>query len=669
MSEKPVNPLNENSENKKELSPAEKIHQKVNQLKSGNKSEEISEDEKETTKEEQIVENNNEDLNSGKTEIISNNNKENSSDKDKNENSEVTEQTEIKETDFSGLTIKELVEKLNQLLKEDYNPKIDKTVYQIKDAFNLKNEEEKEAKKKVFIEDGGKEEDFEYLKTDIENNFKELFQKFKDKKETFEIRLNEEKKKNLELKYSIIEEIKKLINKPESFTKTFNKFKNLQKRWNEIGLVPKNNVKELMDEYNINIQKFYEYIEVNKELRELDFKKNYEIKIGLCEKAEELILETNYNKAKKELQLLHKKWKETGTVSNEVREELWARFQAATIKINENFSQYLDEIKEQQQKNLEAKQFLVEQVEELAQKEYITHIDWKNASDKVIEIQRLWKKIGYVPKEFNTSIYKQFKTACDTFFERIRKYYDETEKDREDNYQKKLDLCIRAESLQDSTEWVKTSEILKQIQEEWKKIGPIPKKQSDEIWKRFRKACNNFFDRKKEFYKNRKKTEKENLAKKQEIIERIEKFELSDNRNEDLQKLKELQNEFLSIGYVPFDQKDTIYENYHNAVNSAYEKLDISKDKLEELKFAETVESLKNSPDAEYLISKEISKIQNQIDKLNDDIKVWENNIGFFKSSSNSDSLLGNIQQKIDRAKSKVDSLKKKIIELENSLD
>ena len=681
MSEKPVNPNENNSESaddKKELSTAEKIHQKINELKNNSKVEEVeatmpSDDKKEPELTEGKIEiTESEELNIDKPEDesqeeISEEEKNTVSDDKAAETKETPDESENNIIDYSGNSKEELIEKLSSFLKEDYKTSFEKSIRKIKEYFNKIVEKETEEKKIKFIEDGGKEEDFEPVKDESEIKFKELFQRFLDKKETFEIRLNEEKKKNLELKYQVIEEIKELVNKPESFTKTFNKFKNLQKKWNDIGLVPKNDVKALFDEYNKNIQKFYEYVEVNKELRDLDFKKNYEIKISLCEKAEQLLLETNSNRAKKELQTLHKKWKETGAVSNEVRDELWSRFQAATIKINENYSQYLEEIKVQQEKNLESKQFLVEKAEELANKEYETHIDWKHASDKVIEIQKLWKKIGYVPREYNNKIYSQFKNACDLFFERIRKYYEETEKDREDNYQKKLDLCNRAESLQDSTEWVKTADIYKHIQEEWKKIGPVPKKKSDEIWKRFRKACNTFFDRKKEYYKNRKANEKENLIKKQEIIEKIENFELSENQNENLQQLKEFQNEFIAVGYVPFEHKDEIYEKFHNAVNAQYEKLNISREKLEEIKFAENIEALKNSPDSDFLINKEMGKIQNQIDKLTDDIKVWENNIGFFSSSSKSESLLKNVTDKIERAKAKLASLKKKMIELEKS--
>ncbi|NOZ36164.1 MAG: DUF349 domain-containing protein [Chlorobi bacterium] len=685
MSDKPINPTENNSESlneKEELSSAEKIHQKINELKKNITAEETDETIEDIVNEtEKVISENKEPLSEAtdNTEISDDKKETDNVVSDEltetdTETEKLSEQTnekndskEVVEEEFSEFSKEQLAERLNVLLKDDYKPAFDNIIKRIKEYFNKFVEEDTKNKKDNFINDGGKEEDFEYVKDKTELKFKELLQKLRDKKETYEIRLNEQKKKNLELKYLIVEEIKELVNKRESFSKIFNKFKDLQKKWNLIGLVPGNDVKTLMDEYNKNVQKFYEFLEVNKELRELDFKKNYEIKLSLCENAEELILEANYNKANRELQSLHKKWKETGSVANEVREELWARFQAATIKINENYGQYLEEIKEQQQKNLESKQFLVEKAEEFAQNKYESHIEWKTASDKVIEIQKLWRKIGYVPKEFNNKIYTQFKQACDIFFERIRKYYEETEKDREDNYQKKSDLCIRAESLQDSTEWVKTADIYKYIQNEWKTIGPVPKKHSDEIWKRFRKACNTFFDRKKEYYKNRKTTEKENLIKKRELIERIENTEFSDNQNKNLQKLKELQNEFLSIGYVPFEHKDEIYENFHNAVNAQYEKLNISKEKLDELKFAENIEALKKSPDSDFLIQKEMGKIQNHIDKLNDDIKIWENNIGFFSSSSKSDSLLKNVREKIEKAKNKVISLKKRMNELEKT--
>jgi len=581
------------------------------------------------------------------------------------ENTEVANETKQEEIiDYSANTKEEMITIFTDFLTVDNTSKYNKKVKILRTEFyKIINAEDTERKAK-FVEDGSKLEDYEPIKDELEVKFKDLFQKYIDKKEAWELRLKEEKKKNLELKYSIIKEIEDLINKKETFNKIFNEFKDLQKKWNNVGLVPKDDVKSLLEEYNHQVHKFYEYTEVNKQLRELDFKKNFDTKIKLCEQAEELLLESNYSKAKKELQNLHKKWKETGSVSNENREEIWARFQASTIKINENFSEYIEEVKVQQVKNLESKQFLVSKAQEYSAGEYTDHKEWKDASNNIIELQKMWKRIGYVPKEHNNEIYKQFKTACDVFFARIREFYDESDKHRDDNYQQKLDLCTQAESLQESSDWNNTTEIYKQIQNDWKKIGPVSRKQSDEIWKRFRKACNVFFDRKKEHFMGKKNEEKENLELKQAIITKIVEYKFSDNQMEDLKGLKELQNEFVAVGYVPFKNKDDIYEQYHQAIDKQLGKLNVSREKQNELKFSENLEYIKNSPGADKLVYNEISKIQHQIDKLNDDIKVWGNNIGFFASSKNSEAMVKNINEKIDIAKNKVAVFKEQIDEL-----
>ncbi|NPA45377.1 MAG: DUF349 domain-containing protein [Chlorobi bacterium] len=663
------NSVNEN----KELSTAEKLLLKIKQRQDPNfkenevkaKEEAKEEVKKETEKiTEEVVEetsdtvNSEDEMDNAKAEIVE--------EVAENLTDEKEEKEDLKEelVNYFEKTKEELVDIFTNLLTVDNTNKYKNKVKEIRNAFyNIINKEEEERKAK-FVEDGSKLEDYEPIKDAIENKFKELYQKFIDKKETWELKLKEEKKKNLELKYEVIKEIQELINKPETFNKTFNKFKELQKKWNEIGLVPKDAVKKLLEEYNRQVHKFYEYVEVNKQLRELDFKKNLDAKIKLCEQAEELLLESNYSKAKKQLQVLHKKWKELGAVANEHREEIWARFQAATIKINEKFSKYIEEVKAQQEKNLEAKQFLVQKAQEYASGEYSDHKEWKEASNQIIELQKLWRKIGYVPKEHNNEIYTKFKTACDNFFARIREFYDESDKHRDDNYQKKLDLCTQAESLQNSNEWNTTTEIYKQIQEDWKKIGPVPRKYSDEIWKRFRKACNTFFDRKKEHFMGKKNEEKQNLELKQEIIRKIQEFEFSDNQMEDLKALKELQNQFMAVGYVPFKNKDEIYEQFHNAIDTQLGKLNVTREKQNELKFTENLEYIKNSPNSDKLVYNEISKIQHQIDKLNDDIKVWENNIGFFASSKNSESMIKNIKDKIEAAKNKVAKFKEQIEEL-----
>jgi len=649
------NSVNEN----KELSTAEKMLLKIKQRKDPDFKEEVDES-KDIVEEKEEISDAVEEVKDTKADVSES---ENVVTEEKDEHQEEIENIE-EVVDYTEKSKDELVEMFSDLLTVDNTNKYKNKVKEIRNAFyKIINAEEEERKAK-FVEDGSKLEDYEPIKDATENKFKDLFQKYIDKKEAWELRLKEEKKKNLELKYVVIKEIQELINKPETFNKTFNYFKDLQKKWNEIGLVPKDDVKTLLEEYNRQVHKFYEYVEVNKQLRELDFKKNLDAKIKLCEHAEELLLESNYSKAKKELQTLHKKWKELGSVSNEHREEIWTRFQAATIKINEKFSEYIEEVKVQQEKNLEAKQFLVQKAQEYSSGEFTDHKEWKDASNQIIELQKLWRKIGYVPKEHNNEIYTQFKTACDAFFVRIREFYDESDKHRDDNYQKKLDLCTQAESLQNSNEWNNTTEIYKRIQEDWKKIGPVPRKQSDEIWKRFRKACNVFFDRKKEHFMGKKNEEKQNLELKQEIIKKIEEYSFSDNQMDDLKGLKELQNEFMAVGYVPFKNKDEIYEQFHSAIDMQLGKLNITREKQNELKFSENVEYIKNSPNSDKLIYNEISKIQHQIDKLNDDVKVWENNIGFFASSKNSESMIQNINDKIDSAKSKIAKLKEQIDEL-----
>jgi len=652
----------------KELSSADKILQRIKEKQNKTPEENINNND-ESISENKTTETENEINESEKIEISEINDetvpvieKEIEQKESKSKQDEIHEEV----YDYSDKSKEELIVIFKELLQNDDTTKYNKKVRSLRDDFYAIIKKEDEERKDKFIEAGGNIDDYEQVKDEKETEFKDFLQKFIDKQETWERKLNDEKKNNLELKYKVISEIEELINKPETFNKTFNHFRELQKKWNAIGLVPKNDVKALFDEYNKNVQKFYDYLEVNKELRELDFKKNFDIKIKLCEQAEELLLETNYSKAKKELQNLHKKWKETGSVSNENREDIWSRFQAATIKINEKFSEYIEEIKVQQEKNLESKQFLVSKADEYAIGDYTNHKEWKDASNQVVELQKLWKKIGYVPKEHNNEIYKQFKSACDKFFVRIREFYNESEKHKDDNYQKKLDLCTQAESLQDSNEWNNTSEIYKQIQNDWKTIGPVPKKYSDEIWKRFRKACNTFFDRKKEYFKGKKANEKENLVLKKEIIKEIEEFSFSNNQIEDLKRLKEFQNKFLAIGYVPFDSKDEIYKQYHDAIDTQLSKLNISKEKQRELKFNENLEIIKNSPGSDRLAYKEMSKLQNQIDKLKDDIRIWENNIGFFSGSKKSESMIKNIQDKIEAAKDKVSMLKKNIEDLEN---
>jgi hypothetical protein len=565
--------------------------------------------------------------------------------------------------DFSDLHYNELLLVLKEIIEKDDYVKSIRKVNSLKDEFNFKIRKQKEDTRNKFIADGSDIKDFVEPKLDIENDFNNLLNTFYNKRNELKEKEEITKKENLKLKYEIIEGIKNLINKPESFETTYNNFKSLQQKWREIGIVPKNEVKLMWDEYHREVENFYKYLEINKVLRDLDLKKNLDEKIILCEKAEELLTVENISEARKSLQTLHELWKETGPISKEKKDEVWDRFKSATISINKKFQDHFDKIKEQQDKNLESKDFLCQKAEEYAQNNYITQKDWKEASVQVIKLQQLWKEIGYVPQNKNTEIYQRFRNSCDVFFEKIRDFYSKSNEERDNNMQLKTDLCIQAESLQESTEWKKTSEIYKNLQNEWKKIGPVSQKHSDAIWQRFRKACNIFFDRKKDYFSNRKTNEAENLEKKKALIEEVKNYQVT-NTPEDLEKLKEFQRLWTEIGFVPFEQKDSVYDEYRAAIGSHFEKLNIDKSKQEEMKFNEKLENFKGSRNSKELVNSEVVRIQNKIEKLETDIKILENNLGFFANSKNAENMINEFNKKIEVSKKEVDNLKKQISQL-----
>ncbi len=563
--------------------------------------------------------------------------------------------------DYSILNRKELTEKIKELVETKDVQSINDKVKLIKTEYYKKLDLEIKEKKDKIEESEEQKVSYEHIKDENEHNFETILNTYKAKRVKYYEELEKTKKENLKTKYEIIQKIKDLTHSQETFNETFNKFKEYQAQWSETGLVPENEAKQIRDEYNIFVKEFYNYVNINKELKELDLKKNLENKIKLCEKAEELLLEANISIAKKTLQELHSVWKKCGPVPKEKNDEIWERFKTPTLQINTKYFEYLESQNEQQEKNLESKTYLCESVEKYANTEYISHKEWKDASNQVIKIQQLWKGIGYVPKSHNTSIYQRFRTACDKFFERIREFYAQANENYENNLQLKTDLCVRAESLQDSIEWRKTTDIYKRLQNEWKKLGPVSPKISDEIWKRFRKACNTFFDRKKEDFENRKKSEKVNLVKKQELIEEIKTFELSEKVNEDITKLKELQKKWTEIGFVPFENKDEIYKEYRSVINDQFSKLNIDEEKQSELRFLEKVDNLKNMPNAREATDNEIIKIRTRIDEIEGDINVWENNLGFFTDTKNAENMLKDFTDKIKNSKQKVDRLKKQI--------
>ena len=578
---------------------------------------------------------------------------------------EEKKQEEFK-VDYSTLTREDLVIRLDELLDTKNVQDIRSDVDNIKLNYYKKFKSEVEQQRKKYVEEGGDIDDFVAPEDPLEFRIKELFKKYRDLKAASNRLLEKEKIENLEKKYQVIEQIKDLINRKESINKTFQEFRELQKEWRTIGLVPQQNLKDLWETYNHHVEKFYDYIKINKELRDLDFKKNLEAKIGLCEKAEELLLEPSIISAFNKLQIYHDQWREIGPVPANMRTEIWERFREATSKINRKHQQHFEELKKEQKKNLDQKRVLCEKAEEISNLILSSLKEWEEKSKELIDIQKVWRSIGFAPKRDNNKIYKRFRTACDHFFNRKREFYAKNKEMYQNNLQLKTDLCIQAEAIKDSTEWKKTTEDLINLQERWREIGPVPRKYSDQIWKRFRAACDHFFGRKSDYYNSIDKTFELNLTKKEELIKEIEECKLSNDLVENFKILNDFQRRWAEIGFVPLKEKDTIQSRYRNALNRHYDNLKIDDHKKNLLKFRNRINNILQKPKSDLKLSQERDRFVARLQQLKNDIVLWENNIGFFAKSVNAQAMIDEVNNKISNARETIKLLESKIELIDN---
>jgi hypothetical protein len=565
------------------------------------------------------------------------------------------------QVNYSLLSKEELIVLLQKMLNSRPVETIINEVENIKINYYKKHKAEVEKKRKAFVEQGGELEDFQVEDDPHENEIKELLRKYRDLKAEYNKSQDEHKHVNLEDKYKIIEEIKELVKNKESINRTFQEFRDLQKRWRSIGPVPQTNVKDLWETYHHHVEAFYDYIRINQELRDLDLKKNLEAKIILCEKAEELLLEPNIVNAFKVLQELHDQWREIGPVPAEMRVEIWNRFKEATSKINKKHQEYFVGLKNEQKSNLDAKLALCEKAEELCNLEIRSNKDWASRSFELMELQKVWKTIGFAPKKDNAKIYKRFRDACDAFFNRKREFYGVFKEEQTNNLQLKTDLCVQAELLRESTDWKKTTEELISLQQRWKEIGPVPHKQSDRVWKRFRTACDSFFERKSKHFSEIDNSFGSNLEKKLELIRQIEEFKISENANESLDQLKNFQRHWSEIGFVPLKDKDDVHEKYREAINKKFDELRIDDGDRNMLKFKNKLESYLEKPNGIQRIRQERERYIIRLKQMENDILLWENNIGFFARSRNAEAMIQEVEQKIESTKKSIELLNQKI--------
>ncbi|MGD2036029.1 MAG: DUF349 domain-containing protein [Bacteroidales bacterium] len=568
---------------------------------------------------------------------------------------------EPEKIDYTKLSKEDLVKVLKDLIDSGEVGELRGEVESIKSNFYKKLKADHEAIKKKFLDEGGQLEDFKLEENPVETELKELLQKYKELKNEYNKKLEEDKVKNLEEKYRIIEGIKELVNSQESLNKTFHDFRELQSRWHETGPVPQQNLKDLWESYHYQVEAFYDYIKINKELRDLDLKKNLEAKIKLCERAEELLLEPSVVEAFRQLQKLHDRWREVGPVPIDKRTEIWERFKGTTSKINRKHQEYFVNLKQEQKKNYEEKLLLCEKAEEINTLELENHKDWEEKSKELIELQKVWKSIGFAPKKHNTQVYERFRKACDGFFDKKRRYYSHNREEQQHNLELKTELCIQAEALQDNTDWKKTTNEMIALQKRWKEIGPVPIKQSDKIWKRFRAACDVFFNNKSNYFSRIDTRYEENLKMKNDLIKEIEDFKLTDQVDKNLESLNELQRRWSEIGYVPLRDKNEVQERYRQAINSKFDQLKLDESKKSLLKFRSRVENIVDKPNSSNRLRNEREKCFNKLKQLENDITLWENNIGFFTESENAESMITDVNKKIENARKKIEQLKGKI--------
>lgn len=535
----------------------------------------------------------------------------------------------------------------------------------LKQTFYKNHKAAQEAARKSFMEEGGNPDDFTPAPDPMENVFKEVMSSIKEKRSALAAEQEQLLEENLQKKLALLERMKELTESGEDTGIIYNDFKQLQQEWNDIKAVPAAKVNELWKSYQLYTEKFYDRVKLNNEFREYDFKKNLEQKTRLCEAAEKLAEEADVISAFHQLQKLHQEYRSIGPVAKELRERIWARFKAASTTVNRRHQQHFEQLKEREQHNLDQKTVICEIAESMEYDTLKTFNDWEEKTKEILALQAKWKTIGYAPQKMNVKIFERFRAACDDFFQRKAAFFKSVKENMADNLEKKRALCEQAEALKNSTDWKTTSEQLTRLQKEWKTIGPVAKKHSDAIWKRFIGACDYFFEQKAKMTSSQRSVETENMAKKEEIIRQLAALDeagTTDNVTSD--RTRQLIKEWNAIGHVPYKEKDRLYDTFHQLVDKLFAKLNITASEKRLNKFKSSISRGGES------LSREREKLVRNYESLKSDILTYENNLGFLNlSSKKGNSLVTEIQRKIERLKGELELVQKKIAALDEKAE
>ena len=552
------------------------------------------------------------------------------------------------EIDYFSMELTDLINHLKNIVEQAKEKDVKNDVDTIKVAFYKKHKSIVEKQKKDFIEQGGVEENFIPESSDIDEIFKELLNEYKKIKAAQKAEEDKILAENKDKKNAIIDQLNSLIDSNADINGTIPIFRELTQEWKNIGNVAPEYANEIWKRYNILQEKFYDLIKINNELREYDFRKNLEQKTTLCEKAEVLNNESNIILAFQQLQVLHEDWKNIGPVEKDLRESIWERFKLASSNINKKYQQHFEDIKAKEKENLNSKIALCEAIETLDYSALTTFKHWEDATEKILKIQEDWKTIGFAPRKENVKIYERFRNAYNNFYKQKNQFFKAIKEDFTNNLKLKEALCEQVEKIKDNTNWNDTANKIVKLQKEWKNIGPVQKKYSDALWKRFSEACDYFFNQRNEALKSKKEDENSNLVAKKDLIERIKNHILTGNDDNDILSIKSFEKEWNSIGHIPFKAKDKIFEEYKSALNSLYAKVKKADKKIK---------------DFSSMSKNQLVRLYNN---LQNEIKTYENNIGFFANSKKANKLIADLQQKIEKLKKEVNDIVKHIEETNN---
>ena len=568
-----------------------------------------------------------------------------------NENSE-TEVTTAEEPDRKTYTSKkEVLERIREIAHNDENPEKDEVEY-LKSTFYRLHIAEREEQQKAYLEEGGDPEKYQVRPDDVEEAFKAEMQVIKEKRAKLFQKQEEERANNLKHREEIIEKIKNMATSPEEANKSFNAFKQLQQEWKEIGAVPPEKANETWKTYQLYVEQFYDLLNLNREAREYDFKKNLEQKTRLCEEAEKLAEESDVISAFHQLQELHAQYRETGPVAKDLRDEIWTRFKNASTVINKKHQQHFEELRAREEENLTKKTALCEKVEAIAQEENKGTADWEKHSQEIIAIQQEWKTIGFAPQKMNVKIFERFRTACDDFFGRKAEYFKEIKKRFAENAEKKRVLVEKAKALADSTDWKSTSDKIIALQKEWKTIGTVPKKLGDRLWNDFLAACNQFFEARNAANAGSRNEEHANLDKKRDIIAKLKA--MIEDAGDDIQaKVQALIDEYNTVGHVPYKDKDKVYKEYHEVLDKVYDTLHIKQARRRLDNFKNNLRNVaKRGEDA---VDNERARLMRRYEQLKQEVTTYENNLGFLNiASKKGNSLVEEMNRKVQKLKDEV---------------